>query len=116
MAKTIDLNNAVRRGDPRVEEVTKDPDPAPPRRQASVTTSIRIPEDEHTLLKMYCVQHRTSLQDLTMSLYREMIERKGRTQGSAEPDPHRDPGSPVRRGHQPAGVAGAASDPGGEGG
>ncbi len=39
-----------------------------PRREATVTTTVRLPESLHRRIRLYCLEHRTSIQAVTVEL------------------------------------------------
>jgi hypothetical protein len=76
--RSIKLDDIVSRGDPRVPATTT---PEPERREATRTTSVRIPESLHERLKIYCVKNRTTLQDLFLDYAVDLMDREDKGKG-----------------------------------
>jgi len=69
--KPIDLGGAVARNDARTKQVIE---PERPRREATRTTTVRIPESLHRKLQYYCLDHETTAQALFVSYLEELLK------------------------------------------
>ena len=45
------------------------------RREATVTTTVRLPESLHRRIRLYCLEHRTSIQAVTVELLQKAFPR-----------------------------------------
>jgi hypothetical protein len=69
--KPIDLGGTVARNDARPKQVIE---PERPRREATRTTTVRIPESLHRKLQYYCLDHETTAQALFVSYLEELLK------------------------------------------
>ena len=74
--KPISLGGTVARGDDRAKQATAPAsEPEPPPREATRTTTVRVPESLHRKLQHYCVDNETTIQEVVIDLLRDLLER-----------------------------------------
>jgi hypothetical protein len=75
--KPIDLGGTVARNDARTKQVIEPEqviESERPRREATRTTTVRIPESLHRKLQYYCLDHETTAQAVFVSYLEELLK------------------------------------------